>query len=45
VETSLKGSSVTDDYLRLATEPDAAIRQLYRQVILGETLVARHDPG
>lgn len=37
VESSLKGSSVTDDYLRLATEPDAAIRQLYRQIILGET--------
>lgn len=37
VETSLKGSSVTDDYLRLATEPDEAVRQLYRQIILGET--------
>ena len=36
VETSLKGSSVTDDYLRLATDPDAAVRQLYRQVVLGE---------
>lgn len=37
VETSLKDSRVTDDYLRLATDPDAAVRQLYRQVILGDT--------
>lgn len=37
METSLKGSTVTDDYVRLATDPDTTIRQLYRRVILGET--------
>ena len=37
VESSLKGSSVTDDYLRLVTDPDAAVRQLYRRIVLGET--------
>ncbi|MCT4707678.1 transcriptional regulator [Enterobacteriaceae bacterium H16N7] len=41
VETSLKGSSLTDDYLRLATDPDAAVRQLYRQIVLGETFGQR----
>ncbi|MGL4032721.1 transcriptional regulator [Kosakonia cowanii] len=37
VESSLKGSSVTDEYLRLTTDPDAAVRQLYRRIVLGET--------
>lgn len=37
VESSLKGNSVTDEYLRLATDPDATVRQLYRRIVLGET--------
>ncbi|MDX6917784.1 transcriptional regulator [Pectobacterium carotovorum] len=36
METSLQGSAAGEEYLRLATDPDEALRQLYRQLILGQ---------
>ncbi|MEI3779844.1 transcriptional regulator [Pectobacterium brasiliense] len=40
METGLQGSAVSEEYLRLATDPDETLRQLYRKLILGQTLGA-----
>lgn len=40
METSLQGSAAGEEYLRLATDPDEALRQLYRQLILGQNFGA-----
>jgi len=40
MENSLQGSAASEEYLRLVTDPDEALRQLYRQLILGQTFGA-----
>ncbi|AKJ42294.1 hypothetical protein [Pragia fontium] len=36
VESGLQSSASGDDYLRLTTDPDTAVAQLYRQLIMGQ---------
>jgi len=40
MESSLQDSAAGEEYLRLVTDPDEAVRQLYRQLILGQTFGA-----
>ncbi|WP_263064746.1 transcriptional regulator [Dickeya dadantii] len=40
METSLQGSAAGGEYLRLVTDPDESLRQLYRQLILGQNFGA-----
>ena len=44
MESSLQGSAAGEEYLRLVTDPDEAVRQLYRQLILGQTFGAAARP-
>ncbi|HEY2452371.1 MAG TPA: transcriptional regulator [Scandinavium sp.] len=40
MDASLESSAAGEEYLRLVTDPDAALEQLYRQLILGQTVGA-----
>lgn len=40
MESSLQTSAAGEEYLRLTTDPDEALRQLYRQLILGQNFGA-----
>lgn len=40
VETGLEDSAAGEEYLRLVTDPDEALRSLYRRLILGQTFGA-----